>query len=137
MGIKIKTYKELIKIDSFEERLNYLKLSGSVGVETFGYDRWLNQKLYHSREWRQIRDKIIVRDNGCDLAMPGYEIPGMIFIHHMNPLGKADILDSNDFVFNPDYLVCVSKETHDAIHYGTDILVPKQIERTPGDTKLW
>ena len=133
----MKTYRELIKIDSFDERLNYLKLGGGVGVETFGYDRWLNQKFYHSREWRQIRDKVIIRDNGCDLAMPGHEIQGKILIHHLNPIDKLDLLDSNDFIFNLNYLVCVSPETHNAIHYGTDILIPKETERRPGDTKLW
>ena len=134
----MKTYSELIKIDSFEDRLNYLKLNGDVGRDTFGYDRFINQRFYHSYEWKRIRDEIIVRDQGCDMALPGYEISGKIIIHHLNPIYKNDLLDSTEFLFNPEYLVCVSPETHNAIHYGREILVPKvTLERKRNDTKLW
>lgn len=137
----IRTYSELIQLQSFKERLDYLRLVGTVGEDTFGFDRYLNQQFYRSVEWKRVRDIVIVRDNGCDLAMPGYEIGNRIFVHHMNPISISDIRNSTDFLLNPEYLVCVSKETHDAIHYGVDSEIfakNKQIiERTPNDTKLW
>lgn len=140
---KIRTYSELKKLRTFEERFEYLRLDGEVGIPTFGSDRYLNQELYRSKEWRRrggIRDQIIVRDNGCDLGVEGYEIFGRkgIYVHHMNPLTPDDILNKRDWVFDPEYLICCSYDTHNAIHYGDEDLLPKlPIERKPGDTILW
>lgn len=134
----IKTYSELIQLDSFEDRYRYLRLDGEVGKETFGFDRYLNQIFYKSPEWKAIRDEIIIRDNGCDLAMLGYEIRGRILIHHMNPITKRDILERSDLLLNPEYLICVTKRTHDAIHYGDEnLLMTGPIERTKNDTCPW
>lgn len=134
----IKTYSELIQLDSFEERYRYLRLDGEVGKETFGFDRYLNQIFYKSPEWKAIRDTIIIRDNGCDLAIPGYEIRGRILIHHMNPITKRDILERSDLLLNPEYLICVTKRTHDAIHYGDEnLLMTGPVERTRNDTCPW
>lgn len=134
----IKTYSELIQLDSFEERYRYLRLDGEVGKETFGFDRYLNQIFYKSPEWKTIRDTIIIRDNGCDLAMLGYEIHGRILIHHMNPITKKDILERSDLLLNPEYLICVTKRTHDAIHYGDEnLLMTGPVERTRNDTCPW
>lgn len=134
-----KTYKELVSLKTFEERFNYLSLDGIVGDSTFGYDRYLNQVLYHSSEWRTIRDKIIIRDNGCDLAIQDREILGRILIHHINPITKEDIERRRPNVIDMNNLVCVSHNTHEAIHYGNiDLLVSsKPTIRSPGDTKLW
>ena len=134
----IRTYSELIQFPTLEERYAYLKLDGQVGEETFGFDRYLNQIFYKSKEWQTIRMNIIVRDNGCDLGLAGYEIGRRIFIHHMNPISKRDILERSDFLLNPEYLICVTKRTHDAIHYGDESLLPtKPIERRPNDTCPW
>ena len=134
----MKTYTELIRFNSFEDRFNYLMLNGMVGEETFGFDRWLNQKFYNSDEWRSIRDFVIIRDGGCDLAMDGYEIHGKLYVHHMNPINQSDILHSSDILINPEYLVCVSHNTHNAIHYGdASLLMTAPIERRPGDTCPW
>lgn len=134
----IKTYSELIKFKTFEERFNYLKIDGIIGQETFGFDRYLNQIFYTSPEWRKLRNKIIIRDNGCDLAVPGLEIIGKIFIHHINPISKDDIISRSDYLMNPEYLICSSKSTHDAIHYGDTNLLPKgPITRTKNDTCPW
>lgn len=134
----IKTYSELIQLDSFEERYRYLRLDGEVGKETFGFDRYLNQIFYKSPEWKATRDTIIIRDNGCDLAMLGYEIRGRILIHHMNPITKRDILERSDLLLNPEYLICVTKRTHDAIHYGDEnLLMTGPVERTRNDTCPW
>ena len=136
--MSIKTYSELIEIPTFEERYEYLKLTGKVGEETFGFDRYLNQVFYRSKEWRSIRDYVINRDNGCDLAMEGHEIFGRVLIHHMNPIRKEDILRRSDFLLNPDYLISTIKNTHDAIHYGDkDLLIVAPIERTKNDTCPW
>lgn len=136
--MNIRTYSELVKMDSFEERFEYLKLNGEVGKETFGFDRYLNQAFYKSPEWRAVRDKVIIRDCGCDLAMTGYEIRGKILIHHMNPITKEDILRRSEFLLNPEYLICTIKSTHDAIHYGDESLLMKApIERTKNDTCPW
>lgn len=135
---KIRTYSEMIRLKTFNERFDYLKLDGNVGVATFGFDRYLNQMFYRSKEWRRTRHEIIVRDNGLDLAMPGYEIFDRIYIHHMNPINADDIVDRSDYLLNPDYLVCVSFDTHNAIHYGNrDLLIPGPIERRPNDTCPW
>lgn len=135
---KIRTYSELITFPTLIERFDYLKLGGLVGKETFGWDRHLNQRFYQSRDWRRIRDVVIVRDNGCDLGLEGYGIRGKIYIHHMNPIEAADIVDASEFLLNPEFLICVSALTHDAIHYGDETLLPKDpIIRTANDTKLW
>lgn len=134
----IKTYSELILLPSFKERFEYLKIGGKVGAETFGYERYLNQMLYQSAEWRRLRDEIIIRDNGCDLADPDYEIQGRLIIHHLNPITKEDILRKTGSVLNPDNLVCVSFNTHNAIHYGDYSLIPHlPKERAPNDMCPW
>lgn len=134
----IKTYSELIALPTFEERYRYLRLGGRVGEETFGFDRWLNQTFYKDPEWLAIRDEVIVRDNGCDLAIPGREINGIILVHHMNPITKADILERSKFLLDPEYLICTVKRTHDAIHYGDESLLLKlPVERTKNDTCPW
>lgn len=134
----IKTYLELSNLHTFDERFNYLKLNGVVGKDTFGFDRYLNQTLYRSKEWKAIRDRVIFRDNGCDLGMYGYEIQGHILIHHMNPITKEDILNRNPIIFDLNNLICVTHKTHNAIHYGDKNLlsmIPK--ERSKNDTCLW
>lgn len=131
-------YSELIRLPTFEERFEYLKLDGGVGVSTFGFDRYLNQKFYHSDEWKRIRDQVIVRDLGCDLAMRDYQIYGKIYIHHMNPITVRDIRGATAYLLNPEYLVCVSYDTHNAIHYGSEPKAPQGlIIRRPGDTCPW
>lgn len=134
----IRTYSELIKLQTFEERFRYLQLNGRVGEETFGFDRYLNQKFYNDPEWLRIRDQVIIRDNGCDLAMHDREIKTRILVHHMNPIDKEDILRRSNFLLNPEYLICTIKATHDAIHYGDEsklIIMPP--ERRPNDTCPW
>lgn len=133
----IRTYSELVKLPAYQDRLKYLQLSSRVGDETFGFDRYLNQSFYKSREWRHCRDQIITRDLGCDLALSGYEIHGIIYIHHMNPITVNDILDVSDFLLNPEFLVCVSHSTHNLIHFG-DIHPPDIfVSRKPNDTCPW
>ena len=134
----IKTYSELIALPTFEERYRYLRLGGSVGEDTFGFDRYLNQKFYQSIEWKRIRDYVIVRDNGCDLGIEDRPIGGRILIHHMNPVTVADIRDATEFLLNPEYLISVTHETHNAIHYGDeDQLARGPIVRTQNDTCPW
>lgn len=134
----IRTYSELITFPTFEERYRYLRLEGKVGEDTFGFDRWLNQSFYKDREWRAIRDKVIIRDNGCDLGIPDREIHSRIIVHHMNPITKDDILYRSAFLLNPEYLICTVKNTHDAIHYGDEgLLIKVPIERTRNDTCPW
>jgi len=134
----IRTYSELITFPTFEERYRYLRLGGKVGEDTFGFDRYLNQLFYKSDEWLAIRDYVIVRDNGCDLAISDREIYGRILIHHMNPITKEDILRRSDFLLNPEYLITTVKNTHDAIHYGDEgLLITAPIERTKNDTCPW
>lgn len=136
--MSIRTYSELIKLPTFEERFEYLKLDGVVGEATFGFDRYLNQIFYRSPEWKAVRDDVIVRDNGCDLGIEGREIYGRILIHHMNPISKEDILNRSDFLLNPDYLISTIKNTHDAIHYSdSSILILDPIVRRPNDTCPW
>lgn len=136
--MSIKTYSELITIPTFEERFEYLQLKGSVGKDTFGYDRHLNQVLYRSPEWKRLRNQIIIRDCGCDLACDGYDIYGKVLIHHLNPITVEDVLARNRKVFDPDNLVCVSHNTHNAIHYGdVDLLITGPIIRTKNDTCPW
>lgn len=134
----IRTYSELSKLQTFEERYAYLKLSGAVGTETFGYDRYLNQIFYRSREWKSIRDKVIIRDEGCDLGADGYEIHGRIYIHHMNPIMPKDIENKTEFLLDPEYLITTTHSTHNAIHYGDESLLPLvPKERTANDTCPW
>ena len=136
--MKIKTYKELSRLPTFEERFNYLKLGGSVGRATFGFDRYLNQALYQSREWKKIRNDVIVRDGGCDLGIPGREIFIRTLVHHINPIAVDDIEDANDCVFDMNNLICTSYDTHNAIHFGDEsLLVRLPKERWKGDTTLW
>lgn len=134
----IRSYSELITIPTFEERYHYLKLAGTVGEETFGFKRWLNQEFYHSDAWLRFRDKIIIRDSGCDLALEGYDIFGSILIHHLNPISYEDILNQNPCVFDPDNVVSTKLSTHNAIHYGNaGLLIKLPIERTQNDTRPW
>ena len=135
----IKTYSELITLPTFEERYRYLKLKGNVGEDTFGFDRYMNQKFYRSTEWKRIRDYVIVRDNGCDLGIEDRPIrAGRILIHHMNPITSKDIRYVTDALLNPEYLISVTHETHNAIHYGDeDQLVKDPTVRTPNDTCPW
>lgn len=134
----IKTYSELIRLPTFLERFEYLKLSGQVGQETFGFDRYLNQSFYHSSEWRPIRDYVIARDLGCDLGVEGYEIHGRIYIHHMNPITAEDVKRTTEFLTNPEYMICTTHNTHNAIHYGdASLLITEPVERTPYDTCPW
>ena len=134
----IRAYSELLTLSTFEQRLEYLKLRGSIGVATFDNERWLNQEFYNSWKWRSIRKEIIIRDNGCDLGIEGREIGGKIYIHHLNPLGVNDILAHSEYLINPEYLICTSFETHNAIHYGDINLLPRNpIERKRNDTCPW
>lgn len=134
----IKTYSELITLPTFEERFEYLRLNGIVGSETFGHDRYLNQTLYRSPEWKRFRYKIIIRDNGCDLACEGYEIYEKVLIHHINPITVKNILERNPMVFDPENVVCTVLNTHNAIHYGDESLITKApIKRSKNDTCPW
>ena len=133
----IRTYSELIKMNTFKDRVQYLKLDGIVGETTYGFDRWINQTFYKSREWRQIRTDIISRDMGCDLGITGREILGKIFIHHLNPIMAYDIVHAKQTVFDPEYLITCSFDTHNFIHYGRVSAPNVVIERQEGDTKLW
>ena len=140
MGMKkmIRTYSELIKLKTFKDRFEYLKLDGIVGEETFGFDRYMNQIFYKSRQWTSDRRAVIIRDNGCDLGVEGYEIHGKILIHHMNPINLSDIVHKTDELLNPDYLITTVLSTHNAIHYGDASLLPAlPIERRANDTCPW
>jgi 5-methylcytosine-specific restriction endonuclease McrA len=135
---KIRTYLELRRLDTFEERYHYLRLGGSLGLRTFGFDRWVNQRFYKSWEWKHVRDQIIIRDNGCDLGVLGYEIVTDLMIHHMNPISLDDIKHGDDSIIDPNFLITTSLRTHNAIHYGDESLLPRgPIERKSGDTTLW
>lgn len=134
----IRRYSELKRINSFKDRYEYLRLAGVVGESTFGFDRYLNQLLYSSEKWKRIRNEIIIRDNGCDLGIEGYDLHGRIIVHHMNPLSIEDVTKVTDDIFNPEYLICTSMRTHNAIHFGDENLLPKlPIERKPNDTCPW
>lgn len=133
-----RTYSELSQLKSFKERFRYLKLNGQVANATFGYDRYLNQYFYNTPEWKHARNKVILRDYGCDLGVQGYEIQGRIIIHHMNPIRVEDIVYRREEIFNPEFLICVTHSTHNAIHYGDEsILITAPVERTPNDTIPW
>jgi acetyltransferase-like isoleucine patch superfamily enzyme len=135
---KIRTYLELRRLDTFEERYHYLRLGGSLGLRTFGFDRWVNQRFYKSREWKYVRDQVIIRDNGCDLGILGYEIITDLMIHHMNPISLDDIKHGDESIIDPNFLITTSLRTHNAIHYGDESLLPRgPIERKSGDTTLW
>lgn len=134
----IRHYRDLKQLPTFQERFDYLKLNGKVGEETFGFDRYFNQRFYRSKEWKDVRNYVIARDRGCDLAIFDREIFGKVLIHHMNPISLDDIRHSSDYLLNPEYLICVSKQTHDAIHYGdSSLLILEPIVRKPNDTILW
>ena len=133
-----RTYSELITLPTFEERYRYLQLKGSVGEETFGFDRYINQKFYNSQEWKNTRDYIIVRDQGCDLGIEGYEIHGRIYIHHMNPVLLKDMMYRTEYLTNPEYLITTTHSTHNAIHYGDEnLLIKTPISRSKNDTCPW
>ena len=136
--MKTRSYSELKRITDFEERYEYLRLHGSVGADTFGFDRHLNQAFYRSAQWKRIRDHVITRDNGCDLGIPGHDIHNRPIIHHMNPMTVDDIVSGNEAILEPDFLITTTHRTHNAIHYGTaELLVKPLVERRPGDTRLW
>jgi len=138
IGMIIRCYKELSRIESYEERFRYLKLVGQVGESTFGFDRYLNQIVYSSRKWKQVRNAVIIRDEGRDMGVEGYEIQGRIVIHHMNPISIEDAEKDSDFIYDPEFLICVAPITHNAIHYGDESLLPKDpIDRFPNDTCPW
>lgn len=134
----LRTYKELQQLQTFDERFAYLQLRGHIGKETFGYDRYLNQHFYRSKEWKDVRRIVILRDHGCDLGIMDRLITGRIYIHHMNPITREDLINGSDLVLNPNYLICVSSMTHEAIHYGDkDLLISDYVERSPYDTCPW
>jgi hypothetical protein len=134
----MKSYQELRYLNTFEERFDYLKLVGIVGKSTFGFDRWINQHFYNSHEWKLVRDFVIVRDDGCDLGIPDFEIYSGLLIHHMNPISAEDIKHGEEWILDPNFLITTSLLTHNAIHYGNDNLLPRgPSERKSGDTKLW
>lgn len=136
--MSIRTYSELITLPTFEERFEYLQLNGAVGEETFGFDRYLNQVFYRSRRWKHVRDFIIIRDNGCDLGVEGYDIYDKIIIHHMNPLSIRDIEHESDYLLNPEFLISTTHNTHNAIHYGDqNLLITAPVERRKNDTCPW
>lgn len=136
--MSIKTYSELSLLPTFRERYQYLRLSGQVGEDTFGFDRYLNQVFYRSQEWKRVRDFVILRDNGCDLGVPGFEIHEKIIIHHMNPITVQDIRHANEDLLDPEFLICVRHNTHNAIHYGDEsLLITEPIVRMPNDTCPW
>lgn len=135
---RIRYFRELRRLPTFGERFDYLALGGEVGARTFGFDRWINQLFYRSREWRLIRDEVIVRDRGCDLGVPGYDLASDLLVHHMNPITAEDIENHEEWILDPDFLITTSLQTHNAIHYGDRSLLPKPfVERVPGDTRLW
>lgn len=136
--MKIRTYSELRRIDSYEERYDYLSLRGEVGAATFGSERWMNQDFYRSTQWKQIRDEVITRDEGMDLGVEGYEIYDRIIIHHMNPMTPEEIAHGSPVILDPEYLITTTHKTHNAIHYGDRSLLRQPlVVRRPGDTKLW
>lgn len=135
---RIRTYSELRRLETFEDRFHYLALKGVVGIHTFGFDRWINQQFYTSREWRDVRQTVVIRDFGCDLGIPGYDIARGLLVHHMNPVTAQDIEDGEDWILDPEFLITTSHRTHNAIHYGDESLLPRPLTvRKAGDTKLW
>jgi hypothetical protein len=137
-SLKTRTYTELRRLETFEERYRYLELKGLVGLKSFGFDRWMNQRFYKSEEWKSVRDHVIFRDNGCDLGILGYEIHSGLLVHHMNPISVNDIKHGEAWIVDPNFLITTSLQTHNAIHYGDESLLPRgPIERKSGDTTLW
>lgn len=135
---KTRTYSELCQLETFEERYHYLELKGVLGARTFGFDRWINQRFYKSHEWKRVRNHVIVRDNGCDLGIEGYEIYSGLLVHHMNPISLDDIKHGEDWIIDPNFLITTSLQTHNAIHYGDESLLPRgPVVRERGDTTLW
>lgn len=135
---KIRSYTELRRLDTFEERYHYLELKGVLGESTFGFDRWINQRFYRSQEWKSVRNHVIVRDNGCDLGILGYEIYSGLLVHHMNPISIDDLKHGEEWIIDPNFLITTSLQTHNAIHYGDDSLLPRgPVTRKSGDTTLW
>lgn len=138
MMSKVRTYIDLRQLETFEERFHYLRLHGEVGEVTFGFDRWINQRFYKSQEWKLTRRHVIIRDNGCDLGVPGFEIHSEVYVHHMNPISVDDIKHGEEWLIDPNFLITVSLQTHNAIHYGDENLLPRgPIVREAGDTRLW
>ena len=138
MSIQIRTYSELVEFETFRERFEYLSLRGQVGCETFGFNRWINQQFYTSRQWRSLRRDVIVRDEGCDLGVEGHEIHSRLVVHHMNPLEESDIVHGTRNALDPEFLICTKHDTHNAIHFGdASLLSEPYVPRRPGDTKLW
>jgi hypothetical protein len=138
MMMSLKCYSELIHLTTFEERYEYLRLGGGVGIATFGFDRYINQAFYTSSEWKSARRFVIARDRGCDLGIDGYELENGLLVHHINPMDADDILNFEEWILNPEYLITTSQKTHNAIHYGDRSLLPKPYApRASGDTKLW
>lgn len=138
MMTRIRRYSELRRLVTFSERFEYLMLNNSIGEKTFGFDRWLNQEFYHSREWKSARNKVILRDNGCDLGVPGYELYAGLLIHHINPMSERDLIYGDEWIIDPEYLITTSLATHNAIHFGNASLLPRPVvQRTSGDTRLW
>lgn len=138
MTMRTRRYSELRRLNTFEDRFKYLSLQGQVGESTFGFDRYLNQLFYRSREWKDVRHEVIVRDGGCDLGIAGYDIHGRVLIHHMNPISEEAIIQGDSSLLDPQYLITTTHQTHNAIHYGDERLLPRPfVPRRPGDTKLW
>jgi hypothetical protein len=136
--MRTRTYSELRQLETFEERFAYLSLGGVVGTSTFGFDRWINQAFYRTPQWRRVRNEVILRDGGCDLGVPGYELHAQVLIHHMNPVERDDILDAEDWILDPEFLITTCIRTHNAIHYGNGDSLFRPFEaRSQGDTKLW
>lgn len=136
--MSLRRYSELRRLPTFEERFEYLRLDGQVGMATFGHERYLNQRFYTSREWRLVREEVIARDEGCDLGLDERPIFDRIYIHHMNPMAVQDLTNGNLAVLDPEFLITTKHTTHNAIHYGDISLLPQSfVERRPGDTKLW
>jgi hypothetical protein len=136
--VRIRTYSELRRLDSFEDRFRYLSLRGHVGATTFGFDRWINQRFYTSTQWKQIRHHVIARDGGLDLGVAGHEIYSKILIHHMNPVSADEIIQDSADILDPEFLITTTHNTHNAIHYGDERQLPRPlVERRNGDTKLW
>lgn len=134
----LRSYSELSRLRTFDERFRYLLLAGSVGVETFGFDRYVNQRFYRSEEWKHVRNIVIARDNGCDLGIEGRDINGRVYVHHMNPMSLEQINDHMDLILDPEYLVCVTFATHNAIHYGDESYITlAPVERQPNDMCPW
>ena len=134
-----RSYRELIQYSSFEDRFNYLRTASRVGELTFGYDRYLNQSFYRSDEWRKARDKVIIRDEGCEMGLPGFQINGRLIVHHINPLTLEEVEGLSESLTDPDNLICVSFDLHNAIHYGDEKFLTAALpaERFPGDTSPW